>query len=112
MNFKHSVLQTLQFVNDATSLPSTRNSLELLNISTDKLSRLMTRLSGTNLFMKKMEMEEEGFIPVGLDMGYSASGFDEEKESMWYFSMLERNLHDVMTHIACGNRNSKAIFII
>ena len=71
----------------------------------------MTRLSGTNLFMKKMEMEEEGFIPVGLDMGYSASGFDEEKESMWYFSMLERNLYDVMTHIAC-NRNSKAIFII
>ena len=41
----------------------------------------MTRLSGTNLFMKKMEMEEEGCIPVGLDMGYSASGFDEEKES-------------------------------
>ena len=41
----------------------------------------MTRLSGTNLFMKKMEMEEEGFIPVGLDMGYDKAGFEDEKES-------------------------------
>ena len=31
--------------------------------------------------MKKMEMEEEGFIPVGLDMGYDKAGFEDEKES-------------------------------
>ena len=66
---------------EAAGHPTTRNSLELLNISTDKLSKLMTRLSGTNLFMKKMEMEEEGFIPVGLDMGYDKAGFEDEKES-------------------------------
>ena len=29
----------------------------------------MIRLSGLNLYMKKLEMEEEGFIPIGLDAG-------------------------------------------
>lgn len=72
------------FVNETTGVPTTRNSLELLHISTDKLSKLMTRLSGINLFMKKMEMEEEGFIPVGLDASaFNARDFDDEKESKY-----------------------------
>ena len=76
------LIQTL-YVNDASNIPGTRNSLELLHVSTDKLSKLMTRLSGINLFMKKMEMEEEGFVPIGLDMGIGGAGaLEEEKESM------------------------------
>ena len=62
-------------------MPQTRNSLELLGASTDKLSKLMTRLSGINLFMKKMEMEEEGFVPVGLDMGEAVGAYDDDKDS-------------------------------
>lgn len=45
--------------------PHTRNSVELLNVCNDKMSKLMTRLGGINIFMKKMEMEEEGFEPTG-----------------------------------------------
>ena len=41
----------------------------------------MTRLSGINLFMKKMEMEDEGFVPIGLDMGENVGEFDQEKDS-------------------------------
>ena len=40
----------------------------------------MTRLSGINFFMKKMEMEEEGFVPIGLDMGYNVGEYEDEKE--------------------------------
>ncbi len=29
--------------------------------------------------MKKMEMEDDQFVPQGLDMGQQAAGFDEEK---------------------------------
>jgi hypothetical protein len=62
-------------------LPTTRNSLELLAIATERQSKLMTRLSGINLFMKKMEMEDEGFVPIGLDMGENVGEFDQEKDS-------------------------------
>ena len=69
----------MQHVNDPQAPSNTRNSIELLNISMDRLMKLMTRLSGTNLYMKKMEMDEEGFVPVGIDIGLQAAGFDEEK---------------------------------
>lgn len=79
------------FVNETTGVPTTRNSLELLHISTDKLSKLMTRLSGINLFMKKMEMEEEGFIPIGLDAtAFNARDFDDEKESKYSYTLVTK----------------------
>ena len=31
--------------------------------------------------MKKMEMEDEGFVPIGLDMGENVGEFDQEKDS-------------------------------
>ena len=71
-----------------TGLPTTRNSLELLNVSTDKLSKLMTRLSGINLFMKKMEMEEEGFVPIGLESSFTQRDFEEEKESKFSIDQI------------------------
>ena len=37
-------------------------------ICTEKLSKLMVKLSGINIFMKRIELEEEGFIPVGLEL--------------------------------------------
>jgi hypothetical protein len=70
-------------------MPNTRNTIELLTISMDKMSKLMTRLSGINLFMKKMEMEDEGYVPVGLDMGNQASGFDEGDNSKNYFFKVD-----------------------
>ena len=56
------------FLGEATGIPPTRNSVELLSVCTDRMSKLMTRLSGINIYMKKMEMEEEQFIPVGLEL--------------------------------------------
>ena len=56
------------FLGEALGVPQTRNSVELLSVCTDKMSKLMTRLSGINIFMKKMEMEEEAFIPIGLEL--------------------------------------------
>ena len=41
----------------------------------------MVRLSGINLYMKKMEMEDEGFIPIGLDTGTDMGDFEDEKDS-------------------------------
>ena len=56
------------FLGEIMGVPPTRNSVELLSVCTDKMSRLMTRLSGINIYMKKLEMEEEQFIPVGLEL--------------------------------------------
>ena len=62
------------FLGEATGVPQTRNSVELLAVCTDKMSKLMTRLSGINIFMKKLEMEEDQFTPVGLELGKVRSG--------------------------------------
>ena len=56
------------FLGEATGVPQTRNSVELLAVCTDKMSKLMTRLSGINIFMKKLEMEEDQFTPIGLEL--------------------------------------------
>ena len=47
----------------------------------DKLSKLMIRLSGINLYMKKLEMEEEGFIPIGLEGAFENAYDEDEKDS-------------------------------
>ena len=62
-------------------MPTTRNSIELLSITMDKLSKLMIRLSGINLYMKKLEMEEEGFIPIGLEGAFENAYDEDEKDS-------------------------------
>ena len=56
------------FLGELSGVPQTRNSIELLSVCTDKMSKLMTRLAGINIFMKKMEMEEDQFTPVGLEI--------------------------------------------
>ena len=53
------------FLGEAQGPPNSRNSIELMSICTDKLSKLMVKLSGINIFMKRMELEEEGFTPTG-----------------------------------------------
>ena len=50
-------------MNDELTPPATRNSIELLGVSQEKLNDLMSKLKGIDLFVKKMEMEEEGFVP-------------------------------------------------
>ena len=35
-----------------------------------------------------MEMEDEGFVPVGLDMGETIGDFEQEKDSKISFSFL------------------------
>ena len=44
----------------------------------------MVRLSGINLYMKKMEMEDEGFIPIGLDTGTDMDMDMDEKDSKFF----------------------------
>lgn len=56
------------FLGEQTGVPQTRNSIELLSVCTEKMSKLMTKLSGINIFMKKLELEEEQFTPVGLEL--------------------------------------------
>ena len=62
-----------QFLLDSEPLPATRNSIDLLKISQDKLSALMTKLRGVNLMAKRIEMEDEGFVPVGLETAAAAA---------------------------------------
>ena len=68
------------FLGESQGPPSSRNSIELLAICTDKLSRLMVKLSGINIFMKRIEMEDEGFIPVGLELPLAEVAADDEKD--------------------------------
>ena len=63
----------------------------MLAIATDRQSKLMTRLSGINLFMKKMEMEDEGFVPIGLDMGENVGEFDQEKDSKFALIIFDHH---------------------
>ena len=58
--------------------------MELLTANQDRLKKLLAQLSGVDLFLKKMAMEDERYIPVGLEMEKDALGLEEEKESEYY----------------------------
>ena len=41
--------------------------------------------------MKKMEMEDEGFVPIGLDMGENVGEFDQEKDSKFALIIFDHH---------------------
>ena len=55
-----------------------RNSMEQLSVAEGRLGLVMTRLLGVDIFNKKLEMDEERFVPEGL--GYKTDLFEEDKE--------------------------------
>ena len=66
------------YAGDVISVPTTRNSMEQLSVAEDKLSKVMARLLGVDVFAKKLEMDEERFVPEGL--GYKTDLFEEEEK--------------------------------
>ena len=111
------ILLKFQYTNEAANMPSTRNSIELLTNSMEKLSKLMIRLSGTNLFMKKMEMEDTGFVPVGLDMGHLAKDYDDDTSKsttimtqcgyFWLFFSLQSKAKRTMLKVVRKKRKCR-----
>ena len=71
-----------QFYSDHTPAPVTRNSIELLSVALERLKALMNKLDGVDLFLKKLEMEEEEFVPRGLEEGQEEEN-DEESKSLF-----------------------------
>ena len=63
-----------QFLFDETPAPATRNSIELLTFSRSRLTSLASRVGGVNMIAVKLQMEEDEFAPVGLDLGLAAAG--------------------------------------
>ncbi len=61
--------------------------MELLQVSQARLDDLLKQLNGVDLFLKKMEMEEEEFVPVGLEMGLEEARMVDEKESKAPFTL-------------------------
>ena len=61
-------------------VPGTRNSMEQLSVAEEKLAKVMGRLLGVDVFAKKLEMDEDRFVPEGL--GYKTDLFEEE-EKVW-----------------------------
>ena len=58
----------------------------------------MVRLSGINLYMKKMEMEDEGFIPIGLDTGTDMDMDMDEKDSKFFIRVTFCIKHHKLTN--------------
>jgi hypothetical protein len=78
-----------QFLLDDGPTPSTRNSIELLSVSHGRLATLMERVDGINMMTIKMEMEEEEFVPTGLDVGggIDINALDEDKGAINYLKL-------------------------
>ena len=74
------------FLGELTSTPVSRNSMEQLSVAEDKLAAVMTRLLGVDIFNKKLEMDEERFVPEGL--GYKTDLFEEEEKVRILFWIL------------------------
>ena len=66
------------FPGDIIPVPATRNSMEQLSVAEGKLANVMSRLLGVDVFAKKLEMDEERFVPEGL--GYKTDLFEEEEK--------------------------------
>ena len=52
--------------------------MEQLSVAEGKLANVMSRLLGVDVFAKKLEMDEERFVPEGL--GYKTDLFEEEEK--------------------------------
>ena len=82
--------ENIVFLGDIIPVPATRNSMEQLSVAEGKLSNVMSRLLGVDVFSKKLEMDEERFVPEGL--GYKTDLFEEE-EKVNRFILLITLLH-------------------
>ena len=60
--------------------------MEQRSVAEEKLAAVMTRLLGVDIFNKKLEMDEERFVPEGL--GYKTDLFEEEEKVGWDISLL------------------------
>ena len=60
--------------------------MEQLSVAEEKLAAVMTRLLGVDIFNKKLEMDEERFVPEGL--GYKTDLFEEEEKVGWDIFLL------------------------
>ena len=69
---------SILFPGDIIPVPATRNSMEQLSVAEGKLANVMSRLLGVDVFAKKLEMDEERFVPEGL--GYKTDLFEEEEK--------------------------------
>ena len=58
--------------------------MEQLSVAEDKLGKVMARLLGIDVFAKKLEMDEERFVPEGL--GYKTDLFEEEEKVKYKIS--------------------------
>ena len=58
--------------------------MEQLSVAEDKLSKVMARLLGVDVFAKKLEMDEERFVPEGL--GYKTDLFEEEEKVSFQYN--------------------------
>jgi len=56
--------------------------MDLLKVAQERLTKLMESLQGVDLFAKKLEMDDEGFTPVGLDGPAAAEEKDEKKDDV------------------------------
>ena len=86
----HSVTTNIEyilFLGELISTPVTRNSMEQLSVAEDKLAAVMIRLLGVDIFNKKMEMDEERFVPEGL--GYKTDLFEEEEKVSFPFILCK-----------------------
>ena len=72
----------LQFLHDPSPPPLTRNSIELLAVAMARLKELMDDLDGEDLFGKKLEMDEDGFVPIGLRPELEKQ--EDEKDSKFF----------------------------
>ena len=69
--------------------------MEQLSVAEGKLANVMSRLLGVDVFAKKLEMDEERFVPEGL--GYKTDLFEEEEKVNWaLFHPSSHCTHDVL----------------
>ena len=85
LQVKNSWIESL-ILGELISTPVTRNSMEQLSVAEDKLAQVMNRLLGVDIFNKKLEMDEERFVPEGL--GYKTDLFEEEEKVIIIKQML------------------------
>ncbi|TRY80512.1 hypothetical protein TCAL_10729, partial [Tigriopus californicus] len=70
------------FLFDPHAPPVTRNSIELLSVAQARLKELMDDLDEVDLFGKKLEMDEEEFVPVGLVPEQEGDDEQDDKEDV------------------------------
>ena len=65
--------------------------MEQLSVAEDKLGKVMARLLGIDVFAKKLEMDEERFVPEGL--GYKTDLFEEEEKVKYHQVEILRTIN-------------------